>query len=319
MSASPGRRRLLAVDDNRLILRVIEDFFVPHGWDVVACDDARAALDSIGRLMPDAIVSDILMPGMDGWSLFDEVRRHPQAGEVPFVFLTVEGELPQRLRGLHQGADDYITKPFAVEELHARVERLVEQRRTLTAARRGGDSLLAGSVEHLAISDLLQILSLNGKDGVVHLRQDDEEGHIDFVAGQIVDAVAGSARGAKALYRMLGWSAATFRVLPRMGDPAEPTIAAPTANVLMDGLVSLDEWIRWRDLLPPADAALALAEDARTRLHGHTVSPAEFDVLARAKAGTTVARAIAESPHPDAQVAEAICTLHSRGVVRRRI
>jgi hypothetical protein len=49
------------------------------------------------------------------------------------------------------------------------------------------------------------------------------------------------------------------------------------------------------------------------------VTPAEFDVLARAKSGTTVARAIAESPHPDAQVAEAICTLHSRGVVRRRI
>jgi two-component system, OmpR family, response regulator len=314
-----ARRRLLAVDDNRLILRVIEDFFVPHGWDVVACDDAQAALDSIERALPDAIVSDVLMPGMDGWSLFDEVRRHPRASDVPFVFLTVEGELPQRLRGLHHGADDYMTKPFAVEELHARVERLVEQRRAMATARRGGDALLAGSVEHLAISDLLQILSLNGKDGVVHLRQDEEEGHIEFVAGQIVDAAAGSARGAKALYRMLGWSVATFRVLPRAGEPAQPTIAAPTANVLMDGLVSLDEWIRWKDLLPPADAPLDLATDARTRLHGHAVSPAEFDVLARAKAGTTVARAIAESPHPDALVAEAICTLQSRGVVRPRI
>ena len=313
------RRRLLAVDDNRLILRVIEDFFVPHGWEVIACDEARTALESLARQVPDAIVSDILMPEMDGWSLFDEVRRHPQAAGVPFVFLTVEGELPQRLRGLHQGADDYMTKPFAVEELHARVERLVEQRLALEAARRGGDALLAGSVEHLAISDLLQILSLNGKDGVVHLRQDDEEGHIEFVSGQIVDARAGSARGTKALFRMLGWSAATFRVLPRAGVAAQPTIAGATANVLMDGLVSLDEWGRWKELLPPEDAPLDLAEDARTRLHGHTVTPAEFDVLARAKSGTTVARAIAESPHPDAQVAEAICLLHSRGVVRRRI
>jgi DNA-binding response OmpR family regulator len=312
-------RKLLAVDDNRLILRVIEDFFVPHAWDVTACDDARVALDSLARQVPDAIVSDILMPGMDGWDLFDEVRKHPEGAEIPFVFLTVEGELPQRLRGLHLGADEYMTKPFAVEELHARVERLVERRQALLTARRGGDALLAGSVEHLAISDLLQILSLNAKDGVVHLAQDGEEGRIDFVAGQIVHAEAGSARGTKALFRMLGWSAATFRVLPRPDRPPAPTINAATANVIMDGLVSLDEWGRWKELLPPADTPLDLAEDARTRLHGHAVSPAEFDVLARAKSGTTVARVLAESPHPDAQIAEAICTLQSRGVVRRRI
>ena len=121
-------RRLLAVDDNRLILRVIEDFFVPHGWEVVAVDGARAALDVLRVTTPDAIVSDILMPGMDGWEFFDEVRRAPATAATPFVFLTVEGELPQRLRGLHLGADDYMTKPFAVEELHARVERLVVKR-----------------------------------------------------------------------------------------------------------------------------------------------------------------------------------------------
>ncbi|HJQ96908.1 MAG TPA: response regulator [Candidatus Polarisedimenticolaceae bacterium] len=320
MRAGGGsRRRLLAVDDNRLILRVIEDFFVPHAWDVTVCDDARIALDSLQGYLPDAIVSDILMPGMDGWELFEEVRRHPAGSEIPFIFLTVEGELPQRLRGLHLGADDYVTKPFAVEELHARVERLVERRGALEAARRGGDALLSGSVEHLAISDLLQILSLNGKDGTVHLDQDENEGRIDFVGGQIVHAQAGNAQGTKALFRMLGWSAATFRVLPRMGEAPAPTINSATANVIMDGLVSLDEWGRWKDLLPPDEAQLDLAEDARTRLHGHTVSAAEFDVLARAKSGTTVARVLADSPHPDAQVAEAICTLHSRGVVRRRI
>ena len=249
--AAVRRRRLLAVDDNRLILRVIEDFFVPHAWDVTTCDDARLALESIDNLVPDAIVSDILMPGMDGWELFDEVRKHPAGAGIPFIFLTVEGELPQRLRGLHLGADDYVTKPFAVEELHARVERLVERRQALEAAKRGGDALLSGSVEHLAISDLLQILSLNGKDGTVHLAQDGEEGTIDVVGGQIVHAVARGARGTKALFRMLGWSAATFRVMPRAGDQPPTTINAATANVIMDGLVSLDEWGRWKELFPP--------------------------------------------------------------------
>jgi DNA-binding response OmpR family regulator len=314
--AATGRApRLLAVDDNRLILRVIQDFFVPNGWEVFTFESAKAALATLDRTLPDAIVSDILMPELDGWAFFEQVRRRPATAGTPFVFLTVEGELPQRLRGLHLGADDYMTKPFAVEELLARVQKLVEKKEALEAASHGGDALLAGSVEHLAISDLLQILSLNGKDGTVQLRQDDAEGRIEFVAGQIADAEAGVTRGTKALFRLLGWTEATFRVLPRRGLLPETTITTSTSNVLMDGLVSLDEWGRWRSLLPPLDARLALADDARTRLHGLAITPAEFDVLARARGGATVGEAIEASPHPDAQAAEAICTLMTRGVV----
>jgi hypothetical protein len=208
-----------------------------------------------------------------------------------------------------------MTKPFAVEELHARIERLVDRRAMLESARQDGRALLAGSVEHLSISDLLQVLSLNGKDGTVVLEQDGKSGRIEFVGGQIVDAAAGTARGTKALFRMLGWGTATFRVMPRAAPPRETTITLSTSNVLMDGLVSLDEWGRWTELLPPDDTVLALAPDARHRLHGHAVTPAEFDLLARAKSGVRVDRALEESPHPDAQIAEAICTLLTRGVV----
>jgi DNA-binding response OmpR family regulator len=312
------RRRLLAVDDNRLILRVIEDYFLAKGWDVTAAENVAAARASLAASDPDIIVSDILMPEVDGWTFFEDVRRQKATASVPFVFLTVERELPQRLRGLHLGADDYMTKPFAVEELHARIERLLERSEALKSAREtGSDALLSGSVEHLAISDLLQILSLNGKDGTVHLRRGTDDGRIEFAGGRIVDACAGTARGTKALFRMLAWSAATFRVLPREGPVEMPTIMTPTATVLMDGLVSLDEWARWGELLPPAGTRLELAPDARSRLYGHALRPAEFDVLARSKSGVTVARAVEDSPHPDAQVAEAICTLLARGVVRR--
>jgi hypothetical protein len=137
------------------------------------------------------------------------------------------------------------------------------------------------------------------------------------VGGRILDAQAGPARGTKALFRMLGWADATFRVTAREGDVPEATIAAATATVLMDGLVSLDEWVRWGELLPEPQTRIVLSGDARGRLFGHALTPAEFDVLTRSKTGVTVARAIAESPHPDAQVAEAICTLLARGVVRK--
>jgi len=315
---SGRRRRLLAVDDNRLILHVIHDFFAPRGWDVTTAENVALAREALATADPDVIVSDILMPEVDGWTFFEDVRNRPGTAGVPFVFLTVERELPQRLRGLHLGADDYMTKPFSVEELSARIERLLERSAALKSAQSAGnEALLAGSVEHLAIPDLLQILSLNGKDGTVQLQRGEELGRIEFAGGRIVDAGVAGTRGTKALFRMLGWADATFRVLPRAGAVGEATIVASTAMVLMDGLVSLDEWARWGALLPPKTTRIALSDDARTRLAGHALTPAEFDVLARSKAGVTVGRAIADSPHPDAKVAEAICTLLARGIVRQ--
>ncbi len=310
--------RLLVVDDSRLILRMVRDFFALHGYDVIEAGNGEEAVRQIEACVPDVIVSDILMPLMDGWKLFEEVRRRRETAEVPFVFLTVESELPKRLRGFRLGADDYIVKPFAVEELHARVERILERRRALDAARRGDDALLAGSVEHLAISDLLQILSLNHKDGRVHLREGGEEGWIVFAEGEIVHAETGKVRGLKALYRMLGWNSAAFKLLPREGASSERTITAPAASTLMDGLVSLDEWTRWRVQLPRQESVLELAPDAKARLGPQPVTPAEFEVMARAKGGATVAALLDESPLTDADLAEAIGTLLARGALRAK-
>ena len=256
------------------------------------------------------------MPDIDGWTFFEDVRRRKETEAVPFVFLTTERELPQRLRGLNLGADDYMTKPFAVEELFVRIERLLERNATIKRAQGAtGDALLSGSVEHLAISDLLQLLALNGKEGIVQLVRGDDVGRIEFVSGRIVDAQVGSARGTKALFRILGWTDATFRVLARGGEAPERTIGATTSMVLMDGVVSLDEWSRWVELLPESDSRLALAEDARSKLEGRPLRPVEYDVLARAKAGVTVAQAIEQSPYTDAAVAESICTLLARGIM----
>ena len=313
--AAPTTRRLLAVDDNRLILRIIEDFFVPNGWEVVTADDVAAARTVLSAFDPDVIVSDVVMPGTDGWTFFEEVRKRGKTASVPFIFLTVESELPHRLRGLHLGADDYLTKPFEVEELLARAERLLEKsaafKRAIGAE---GDAMLAGQAAHLAISDLLQILSLNGKDGTVRLQRNPEDGRVEFVKGRIVDAQCGNARGPKALYRMLSWKDASFRVLPRVGEAPGPTIAAPTATLLMDGLVSLDEWSRWKPLLPEAAALLELADDTLRRLAQGGLKPAERDLIARSRGGIRVEDAIEASPFPDAEVAEAICTLLERGV-----
>jgi DNA-binding response OmpR family regulator len=319
MNAEPAQavRRMLVVDDNRLILTMVRDFFEPHGYDVEALEDPRQAL---GRLeqgaSPDVIVADILMPEMDGWQFYEEVRKRPGTAQTPFVFLSTETDLPQRLRGLRLGADDYVTKPFAVEELHARIEKILHGHQEQRAEWGPAGLLLAGDVAHLSISDLLQILSLNGKDALIQLRRNGTGGEIVFENGELVHAEAGAAAGKKALYRMLGWLDARFRVLPRNAPVARRTLNLRAADAVMDGLVSLDEWERYSDTLPDPRMRLELCDDARSRLKSGEVSPAEFDVMARSKQGLSIGQVIEESPLPDGELARAICGLVQRGVVR---
>ena len=320
--ATPGARRrrptVLVVDDSRLIRRMVHDYLGERGYDVEQAEDGRDALDRLRSLRPDIIVSDILMPNVDGWALFDEVRRRPSTAGVPFVFLTVERDLPSRLRGFRVGADDYVTKPFEVEELHVRIERLLG--RTKAAGVSGlGDALLAGTLEHLSLSDLLQILAMNGRDCVVRLQASDTLGEIHFRGGEIVHATAGRAQGLKALYRMMVWADAVFRVEPAGQPTRERSIEGATSNVLMDGMVALDEWNRWSACLPDPATTLALADDARDRLEGANVRPAEFDVLSRSKQGTNVAQILEESPLPDGQLAQAIHELIDRGIVQPQV
>jgi CheY-like chemotaxis protein len=93
--SAPGRR-LLIVDDDRLILKIVHDFFGPHGYEIDEAEDGAAALRKLSEAVPDIIIADILMPNLDGWELFEEVRKLPATARVPFVFLTTERDLPQR-------------------------------------------------------------------------------------------------------------------------------------------------------------------------------------------------------------------------------
>src|SRR5262249_55989615 len=108
-----SRSRILVVDDSPLLRQVLADAFPPDRYEIDAASDGVEALRRIRDARPDLIVSDILMPRMDGWALCEEVRRDPATRSIPFIFLTAERQVPKRIKGLEMGADDYMVKPFA--------------------------------------------------------------------------------------------------------------------------------------------------------------------------------------------------------------
>ncbi|MDI2142299.1 MULTISPECIES: response regulator [unclassified Pseudomonas] len=113
--------RLLIVDDDVEILSLLKKFFVQHAYEVDVVTDGQAMWAAIDRARPDTIILDLMLPGEGGLSLCQKIRA--QMG-IPIIMLTAMAELSDRIVGLELGADDYLTKPFAPQELLARVRAL---------------------------------------------------------------------------------------------------------------------------------------------------------------------------------------------------
>jgi putative two-component system response regulator len=125
----PGSARVLVVDDlaqNRTMLRRILE---TEGYQVVTAADATAALAEVERLPPDLVLSDVQMPGLSGIELCHQLKSDPRTRLVPVVLITGLADRTHRLRGIDAGADDFLGKPFDIDELRARVGSLVRLKR----------------------------------------------------------------------------------------------------------------------------------------------------------------------------------------------
>ena len=136
---------ILVVEDAHDLARVIVRELEAAGYHALHAADGLAAVEVHARARPDAVILDWMLPGLDG---LDVLRRMRQTAPTPVVMLTARGEEMDRVVGLEVGADDYLTKPFGMRELVARVRALLRRaeliRQTLSADQDAGDRILRG-------------------------------------------------------------------------------------------------------------------------------------------------------------------------------
>jgi two-component system, OmpR family, response regulator MprA len=119
------RARILVVDDDARIAASLRRALIYEGYDVEVAGDGLGALARARERLPDLVVLDVMLPGLDG---IEVCRRLRADGDVPILMLTARDGLADRVRGLDSGSDDYLVKPFAYEELLARVRALLRRR-----------------------------------------------------------------------------------------------------------------------------------------------------------------------------------------------
>jgi two-component system phosphate regulon response regulator PhoB len=136
-------RAVLVIDDEPELVKLLDYNLTKAGYAVFTARNGGDGLAAARRHDPDLIVLDVMMPGLDGWDVCKRLRGDPATAAVPILMLTAKAEEGDRVLGLELGADDYVTKPFGVRELLARVKALLRRSETAAAS---GEVVKAGKI-----------------------------------------------------------------------------------------------------------------------------------------------------------------------------
>ncbi|HEY5923186.1 MAG TPA: response regulator [Kofleriaceae bacterium] len=295
---------VLVVDDDPQILRMLSDVLTKRGFGVDTASDGEEAYSRALQHAPDLLVTDVMMPKLDGWSLVRKLRLEPKLANLPVIFLTAVATDDARVQAFRLGADDYVNKPFKFKDLVSRIEKVLTAKRPAATTQAG--SGLAGDLAQIGLSTLLVLIEMERKTGALEVHAaDGRAGSISTRDGKVVDAALGGAnqpRGPEAVYVMLTWTAGRFEFVVR-AVASEDRIKQSTTQLLLEGARLMDEAAapeavaqldeeaiaEWRDEPTPMVAAAKLADLVRRSARvssppyaGHTLSPLELAALAAA-------------------------------------
>ena len=246
-----SKQSLLLVDGDTRSLRVLEVSLRKSGFTVTTAESVQDALDKLEVHAPDLIVSETTFPDGDGFELRRRVRATAEWGEIPFIFLTAELAIENKIKGLELGVDDYLTKPIYIKEIITRINILLQKRqRARFEERRDGRTRFAGRVSDMPVVDVIQTIEVSRKSGVIQFTAErGRNATIYFRDGKVIDAEAGTLQGEDAVYRLLTWSEGEFEVVFRTVRRRE-VIQTSSQGLLMEGMRRLDEWSRLLEQLP---------------------------------------------------------------------
>ncbi|MCB1035998.1 MAG: response regulator, partial [Acidobacteria bacterium] len=288
--------RILVVDDEPGVLRVIQLTLEDYGHQVVATEDPETVMGLVQDVRPDAVILDVMMPGVSGWEILQAIRKDASTERLPVVMLSALGEVEHRVRGLRQGADDYIKKPFDPEELVARVEGLIARKPATVAG-------LEGTLEIQSFAELIQSLDQGAKTGALKIRCGERYGRVELVSGRLAKASLDHLAGRQAVLALVELSSGSFSFQPSSktavegADWPDPTKVQPLlleAAWLRDSLEPLADNILPED--QPLQASRPLPEIPE-ELEGLPFEPVLRALEERPQALSEILEGLPEAPN----------------------
>jgi two-component system sensor kinase FixL len=202
---------VLVVDDHEPAAQMVSQIFIARGYDCDWASDGEAALEKAQRLLPDLILLDVMMPGMDGFQVLERLRANPLTANTPVIFVTAKDDPADIEQGLNLGADDYIAKPVKPREVLARARSKIEERRLQEALRQRTKELevllrfseelnnyldvqplmdlILYLVSDLILCDAVILYRIGADQSILDIRQEKRQADLEFDSQALLDEI----------------------------------------------------------------------------------------------------------------------------------
>ncbi|PNU20880.1 hypothetical protein C2E25_04625 [Geothermobacter hydrogeniphilus] len=304
----PSHSRKIILVSSRDDLLTLAGQLRAQGFDVLNCEDGARALEMALTTGPALMILETDLPLLPASRLAQILRANPRTEGIAFVFIGREGE---EVDGFQRHRDQFFVRPFNQEQLlGALLAYCRRQEQTRQVGRE--EQEVEGHLNQISLVDLLQIFSLNRKDGLLTLHHGDRQGSIALLGGLVCNARLGRLQGEKAFFRMLAWSEGTFHFRPGVSGE-EARITTPTDHLIMEGLRQQDELAAQAHALPHPEDKLVLKVP-----NGHLprgLRPATQEILLLLQYYHRVGDILDHCSRPDLEVLQILQVLLDKGLL----
>ncbi len=250
--------KVIIIDDDSVTLSFLDRILQKRGFHTWQAQNGKAALDKIRSIQPDLIISDIIMPVLDGFELFTALRESPATANIPFIFLSVKADPLDQLKGLRLGADEYLVKPCKSVDILEAVDRILEKSARNKGGKNNGD--IQGNLAQIGLIEVIQMIEFNEKTGELFLLSPSHNvtGAVYIKEGEVVNAVSGNLEGEEAFYELASQTDGFFKFYIH-NTIAGSKIQLGNMALLMEASRLVDEAVAFQSMISAMDVRLALA------------------------------------------------------------
>lgn len=301
-------KKILIAAGDKEILTSISGYLKDKGFNVLTSTDGASVLEIALNERPGVAIIETDLPVIDGERVFQILRNNPHTAEIAFIFIGTEAV---EIKGFRRDIDSLLLQPVKDEEIFRRVNRIFAAQEGEVKAQIG-DKEIEGRLSHISLGDLLQILHLNRKEGVLKVSHENKEGLIYVKEGAIYNAVMENMEKEKALFRLLSWHDGKFEFSPKPVDTPQK-IHRSAGNLLMEGMRQYDEWNKAKGQLPKPDSQIKLKVDISTLPKG--LKPIIYEVLFLVDYYPVIGDLVDHCTFPDYEVYQTLAGLMRKGVM----
>ncbi|PLX76165.1 MAG: hypothetical protein C0615_07140 [Desulfuromonas sp.] len=299
-----------------ILLASATDLFEPlatlleqSGVKVSICRDGAQALEMALKFTPDILIVDNAITVLAVDKMAQILRANSQSEKTPIFFVGPEGE---QIEGFRRQIDHYVPRPFNNEQLLAEIlTRFSREEKNESIGQ--AHTEVEGDLGQIPLTDLLQVFSLNRKDGVISVSDQDKKGYIHLLEGQVISSRVGQVVGEKAFFRLLQWESGKFRFTP--GNPqVERRINMPTDQLLIEGMRQNDEMRSQMSTFPAGRKYYELSVPFGHLPEG--LRPATLEIAKLFDGPTQVMTVVESSMRSDYEVLQVLRALIEQGLLK---